>query len=162
MCKKRRTVCPPVPMKTIKTTAPAPEWVQLAEDRGFTCGTGKSEYGGLKSKLLGIGGWAVCLPRSEPDLKKIMSRGRTFQMKATLLRGEPCQCHFNSSVYWGDHSRECSICTGYALSKDGMWRQHTWVLRVEGRIVETTHRRLCYFGYVLSPSECREFAASNF
>jgi hypothetical protein len=146
----------------IKTASPDSEWLKFAESRGFTRGKGDPEYTGLKDRLLGMGGWAVCLPETEPNLEEILERGRVFSMRCTLLKGEPCRCHSNSALYWESNSSSSSICTGYALSKDGMWRQHTWVLRVEGRLVETTLRRLLYFGYVLSPKECQIFSAANF
>jgi hypothetical protein len=43
------------------------------------------------------------------------------------------------------------IAFGYALAPDGLWRQHSWGVDAEdGRIVETTVRRVCYYGFVLN------------
>jgi len=52
------------------------------------------------------------------------------------------------------------IVTRYALSDDGMWRQHSWVL-VGERLVETTEEREQYFGVVLSDGEAEEFRRWN-
>jgi hypothetical protein len=46
------------------------------------------------------------------------------------------------------------LASGHALSTDGLWRQHSWgVVAEDGRIVETTERRVCYYGIVLSNAE---------
>jgi hypothetical protein len=39
-----------------------------------------------------------------------------------------------------------AIGTGYALSEDGLWRQHSWGLREDGGVVETTSGREMYVG----------------
>src|SRR5258708_7764341 len=48
-----------------------------------------------------------------------------------------------------------SVVNGYALSKDGLWRQHSWLVTPEGGLVETTVRRAAYFGAVLAPEEVK-------
>ena len=52
------------------------------------------------------------------------------------------------------------VCTGYALSDDGMWRQHSWCIDKRPRttkIIETTEPRVLYFGYVLNDEETKRF-----
>jgi hypothetical protein len=39
------------------------------------------------------------------------------------------------------------IFYGYALSDDGLWRNHSWCVNKEGIIIETTVSRLLYLGY---------------
>jgi len=46
--------------------------------------------------------------------------------------------------------------TGWALSNDGIWRQHTWLLKGKA-IVETTSPREKYYGFVLTDEEANQF-----
>jgi hypothetical protein len=49
---------------------------------------------------------------------------------------------------------DLQACTGYALSKDGIWRSHSWCFdRKTYRVVETTKKRVAYHGTVLSRKE---------
>jgi hypothetical protein len=57
---------------------------------------------------------------------------------------------------WDEKPKTYKIATGWALSTDGIWRQHTWLLKKTG-IFETTSYRLLYYGYALD-----EIAANNF
>jgi hypothetical protein len=143
----------------IPTEPPDRGWLERARQCGWTARTGDAVWRPLKRILLGIGGWSVCLPSREPDLEAIVSRGQRFPGEAELIEGEPCRCHANSAQL----SLELPgsrIVTGYALSDDGMWRQHSWVL-VGERLVETTEHREQYFGVVLSDGEAEEFRRWN-
>ena len=56
---------------------------------------------------------------------------------------EAGKCHDNVKQLYD----ECQIeepHEGYALSKDGLWRNHSWGIDANGKIVETTEKRLCY------------------
>lgn len=58
----------------------------------------------------------------------------------------------------------CFIATGYALSEDGLWRCHSWVVQPMARTVrvwETTVKRVAYFGVVLTSEECEDFVENN-
>lgn len=56
----------------------------------------------------------------------------------------------------------CELLTGYALSDDGYWRQHSsWCLSPARRLIETTVRREHYFGFRLSEDEAFAFANAN-
>ena len=53
---------------------------------------------------------------------------------------------------------------GYALSEDGLWRCHSWVVQPMARTVrvwETTVKRVAYFGVVLTSEECEDFVENN-
>lgn len=143
----------------IPTEPPDRDWLAQARRRGWTARTGELRWRPLKRILLGIGGWSVCLPADEPDLEAIVRRGRRFSGDAELVEGEPRECHANSArlslVLPG-----AQLCTGYALSDDGMWRQHSWVI-VGERVVETTVEREQYFGVVMTDSEAEEFRRWN-
>ena len=119
----------------------------------------------LRDKLLAFGGHNVCMPLIEEDYYKIMSRGQFFYGDhARMKKGEPSQCHRNSALLWNANRGKCQICTGYALSDDGLWRQHSWVvqpLSLSWRVWETTEKRVAYFGVVFNDEECERFFALN-
>lgn len=52
------------------------------------------------------------------------------------------------------------IGSGYALSADGLWRQHSWGILRDG-ILETTERRIKYFGLILQDERANRFARGN-
>ena len=144
-------------MRKIHTDPPDRDWLERALEH--TRGHGPHQE--LKEILLEIGGWAACLPRVEPDIKKIMNRGRRFPGKSTTMKGAPSRCHENSALCWDANRELCSICTGYALTRDGMWRQHSWVYTKTGQTIETTVKRIQYFGYIMTPDECEMFLEEN-
>jgi len=144
----------------IKTTPPDKAWLRRAREYGFTLRTGNTNCP-LKKTLLAIGGWGVCVPKIEEDLQRILKRGRRFPGRSKSMRGEQSRCHSNSAACWSANEDNCSICTGYALSKDGMWRQHSWVYTNDGAVVETTEKRIAYFGFVMDNEECELFHFQN-
>jgi hypothetical protein len=120
------------------------------------------ELGRLREKLLSFGGEEV-VPVKEEDLDKILNRGILLNSPIIkLISGRPCGCHENSANYWDLHQRTSELMTGWALSEDGLWRQHSWVRIIKsGRVVETTTRRSMYFGFVMTQDEADEFVAMN-
>jgi hypothetical protein len=52
------------------------------------------------------------------------------------------------------------ITTGWALSDDGLWRQHSWILRGK-TVIETTETRVRYFGVTLTDAEAEQFWNDN-
>ena len=119
----------------------------------------------LRDKILAFGGEEVCMPIWEEDYDAIMTRGEFFYGEhARLKLGAPSQCHRNSAYLWDANRGRCQIATGYALSEDGLWRQHSWVvqpLTVSWRIWETTVKRIAYFGVVFTDKECERFYFNN-
>lgn len=120
----------------------------------------------LREKLIQFAGEAVCLPGYEEDLSEILEYGQFWiGNNIKMMRGEPSHCHANASRCWEANKDKCRICTGYALSPDGMWRQHSWVIWMKPRsnqIVETTVPRIAYFGYVMTDEQCEKFADENY
>jgi hypothetical protein len=145
----------------IKTKKPDPDWLRRAREAGITAKTGNKDCR-LKKTLLDIGGWAAVIPNIEPDLPKILKRGRRFPGRSKTMRGEPSRCHSNSAACWDENRELCKICTGYALSQDGVWRQHSWIYTNNDVVVETTEKRVQYFGYIMTIEECELFLDSNF
>jgi hypothetical protein len=117
----------------------------------------------LRGELLRIGGSEVCFADYEPDLEKILERGTVWKgYRARMMRGLPCQCHRNSALCWDANRDALRIATGYGLSRDGLWRQHTWCVTVNEQVViETTTKRTHYCGFVMTVEECEAFLDAN-
>ena len=109
----------------------------------------------LGERLKLIGGTAVCAAFEE-DMNLILRAGVTWmpiQKDILLIRGENCRCHQNVLRLW-EANPDLKVCTGYALSKDGIWRSHSWCFDQSiHRIVETTKKRVAYHGVVLNRNE---------
>lgn len=120
----------------------------------------------LRQKLLAFAGEAICFPPYEEDLDHILNYGQFWVgSNAKLMRGEPSRCHANSANLWEQNKEATRICTGYALSEDGMWRQHSWLVWHKSRsnqIIETTAKRIAYYGFVMPYDMCQQFADENF
>jgi hypothetical protein len=120
----------------------------------------------LVDKLLALEGVKVVPPpRVESDLDALLARGCEWEASSRLVRGEPSQCHRNVAVLYMRNPQRFRIVTGYALSDDGLWRQHSWIhdtSRLRSRqTIETTERRIRYFGVALNEEEARAFVAGN-
>lgn len=125
----------------------------------------------LRDKLLEIGGCEVVLPENEPDFTNIMAHGQLWDNIATRkVRGAVSRCHANAAALWADKNgsykdgQAVIICTGYALSDDGFWRQHSWVMYARPRtnvLYETTVPRLAYFGFGLTFDMADKFWDNN-
>lgn len=128
-------------------------------------------YSDLRSKLLDIGGIEVVLPlyhelsgaqrsRQRYETQRILEAGQTrFGSVATLVAMVESNCHVNTANLFTQGRG--SIASGFALSDDGLWREHSWLLDGQGRIVETTVLRLLYHGYALSGKEQGWFVKSE-
>jgi hypothetical protein len=63
-----------------------------------------------------------------------------------IIKMDTSMCHNNcGKLYFHDQSNR--VFTGYALSADGLWRHHSWILSKNNVIIETTESRLIYLGY---------------
>lgn len=130
------------------------------------CQPGTGERQTLFVRLLELGGWTALVPFNEPDFSRILMRGQLwYGTDVRRVRGRPHGCHENSALLWRKRRRELRLVTGYALSDDGMWRQHSWCIRPmpsgSWRVVETTTSRVGYYGFVLIDTEADEFYARN-
>jgi len=110
----------------------------------------------LEKKLLAIGGERVVWRDHEPDLAELVSRGRLFTEPVRLRRGRQSACHCNSAKLWCKDIAGTTLVTGYGLSGDLLWRQHSWVVQ-KGALVETTELREKYFGIVLEDMQAVRF-----
>ena len=72
---------------------------------------------------------------------------------AVFEEGEAGECHENAhKLMYSDNA--ALVGTGWALSEDGLWRQHSWAHRVDGTLLETTEARIAYFGTVCDCAPC--------
>lgn len=121
----------------------------------------------LRDLLLSFGGNEACILEPEEDIDNILEYGQFwFGKNSKMMKGLPNQCHSNSCRLWesGNNKAHSRICTGYALSKDGIWRQHSWVLNLKSnsnQIIETTIHRIAYFGFIMDENGCEEFCYNN-
>lgn len=116
----------------------------------------------LKTKILTYGGDMVCMPPyQDADTSHILNYGQIWNGKNPIIkRGMNNHCHQNAAIYWHNHKDNTRICTGYALSNDGMWREHSWLIQLNPRsnkIIETTVPRVLYFGYAMTQDLCEAF-----
>jgi hypothetical protein len=121
----------------------------------------------LRGRLLDIGGRFVILPVCEPDAGKIIARGELIYGRPIMKRGEPCRCHANAAHLWDERAvlkgGDLELMTGYGLSRDGIWRQHSWCWWPrKKKVVETTEARIAYYGFRLSEPEAEVFLDNNF
>jgi hypothetical protein len=116
----------------------------------------------LKLLLLRLGGiFIVAPPKPDADIPALLDSGFVMTGTAKLKRGKASMCHQNVAASWNARKfGMIGIATGYALSEDGLWRQHSWGLLRDG-ILETTERRVKYFGILLQGDRADHFANSN-
>lgn len=82
-------------------------------------------------KMLFSPEWKIRIPIKEDIIFKLM---------------EGNQCHDNIKELY-DNKEISEMCEGYVLSKDGVWRNHSWGIDKDDNVVETTELRLCYLTY---------------
>lgn len=99
----------------------------------------------LHRRLVSLGGWAVCV-RDEDIAPVLLAEGSAASGAGAEMRiGRPRDCHDNCRELTRQDPA-LSWHHGYALSTDGMWREHSWCVRPDGGIVETTVERVAYYG----------------
>ena len=120
------------------------------------------ELAHLRTLLLKLGGEVlVAPPKPDPDVTHLLERGFLMSGPTTLTVMKSSSCHENVARAWTMREFDIvGIATGYALSEDGLWRQHSWGVLRDG-IFETTETRLKYFGIVLQGERADYFAAAN-
>ena len=125
----------------------------------------------LNQILLSIGGRETVFYAVEEDMDAILTRGLYYKGTSKMMRGRDNRCHSNVCDLWEQNhkDKDVSIATGYALSDDGLWRQHSWLVhryqtatQRRTRIVETTVKRVCYFGFEMTDAEAERFCQNNY
>jgi hypothetical protein len=135
------------------------EWVEWAKLKTEKTLKAMPELKLLQDKLLALGGdWVALQP--EPDLNSLLNEGQLIKGKVVLKRMTPCKCHSNCAQIWDKNPKTFRIATGWALSQDGIWRQHTWLLK-EKTVIETTEPKTMYYGIILDDEEANDFWWQN-
>jgi hypothetical protein len=116
----------------------------------------------LRRLLHGFGGTHLVAPAGpEPDLQLLISAGFVMAGPVVQRAVRENRCHQNIAEVWAEKRHGLvGIGTGYSLSDDGLWRQHSWGVRRRG-ILETTVSRVKYFGVLLQRGHADAFAAAN-
>lgn len=108
--------------------------------------------------VLAHGGTHVVPPvKPDPLLDFLREKGTLTTDAAELVDGDRSDCHRNAVRLWRQGAA-AAIGTGYALSDDGLWREHSWGVESDGRVVETTEPRVAYFGVTMSGEGAEWFA----
>jgi hypothetical protein len=88
----------------------------------------------------------VATPNEHIPIKNILENGKIFQLVPIVDSFENSRCHDNCDKLYA-HKQVANVCTGFALSADGLWRYHSWAIDFDNFIIETTEERLLYFGF---------------
>lgn len=113
----------------------------------------------LKDILLSMSGTKVIWMPVEPHLSELVKNGQNFSVdKLRIIKGEQGRCHRNSAKLF--MAGKGQITTGYALS-DNIWRQHSWIMAPNHRIIETTMPFEKYYGVMLSEINITKFVFSE-
>lgn len=120
----------------------------------------------MVEKLLQHGGEAAQRPICDPQIGAVFDRGVLFECPQVLVRGTPNECHANAGELWMRREGAISLCTGYALTAEGIWMQHSWCVTTGDQekklILETTPVEWeKHFGCVLDEQESFIFAMAN-
>ena len=116
----------------------------------------------LRDKLLDIGGVELVAP-AFPDLEipTLIHAGFLMPGPVVVRAMQRSACHHNVARLWLRRRRTLTaVCTGYSLSDDGLWRQHSWGA-CHGSIIETTILRQKYFGVMLQGESAGMFVSLN-
>ena len=84
---------------------------------------------------------------ADNDMQQILSGKGQFRIAydndIIMKVMEACQCHENSRKLL-KKGKIKYLHTGYALSSDSLWREHSWGVDFDNKIVETTEPRIVY------------------
>lgn len=150
-----------------------PEWKKRIKDHPWAtsyegCHPLDEEMALLRDKLLSFAGEEAVMPDMDEDIGDILAYGQLWNgwSNTRIKKGQPCHCHQNSAdLYYANRDKEnLTVATGYALSEDGLWRQHSWLVMRLARsvqVIETTKRRLLYFGVALTGKTLEDFLYWN-
>ena len=144
------------PPKLRRTFPPLkPEREAFLRERNRTAFAADPRRAELEGRLLELGGTVALLFLPDPQIGELLDRGCYFPGAGSLMqRGLPSACHTNAAMLLVRSRGSVRIAFGYALSTDGLWRQHSWGVDAEdGRIIETTERRVRYYGLILNDDE---------
>lgn len=89
----------------------------------------------------------IAIPHEYINLGRILSEAKIDDSVILYMPLESSQNKENCDFLIA-HKLASNIFYGYAMSKDGLWRFHSWGKTGTGEIIETTEPREKYFGCV--------------
>lgn len=102
---------------------------------------------------------------SEREARDLAEHGQLWPASGLRMApGTVSRCHDNACQLWAARQDALILATGFCLDADGLWRQHSWCIDVSGDkpgVVETTSRRLLYFGVALDAEASLEMCRSQ-
>jgi hypothetical protein len=139
-----------------------PDQKKFLEGRFRKAAGEQPELKRLKPLLLRFGGsFIVAPPNADRHILMLLESGFLMNGPVTTKPMRASLCHQNVAAIWRRRKPKIvAIATGYALSEDGLWRQHSWGVLRDG-VLETTENRMKYFGIPLSDKDADHFADSN-
>jgi hypothetical protein len=116
----------------------------------------------LSQTLTKFGGKAVVSGAETLEMLELLNeRAEMEQPRSVRVQAmEAGQGRRNALMCWARSLGTEKMISGYALSVDGVWRQHSWA-RDERGIIETTEVRVAYFGAERSFEECARMLADE-
>jgi len=136
----------------------ASQQLRFLEDKFRKEVSSQPKWAELRHKLLALGGREV-VSTYEEDMDALLVLGQVWDNPVHFIEGDMSRCHSNVARLY-DENPETKIITGWALSDDGLWRQHTWGLK-DNTVIETTLPRKAYYGFLLDDKASEEFVFSN-
>jgi hypothetical protein len=113
----------------------------------------------LHDRLLELGGsvpviWNPGHTTEENFMHLLLMLGRVSSGRGARLRVMARNgCHANAEALAKRYPRKYQAETGFALSDDGCWREHSWAFdTTKNQIVETTELRKRYYG-IIEPNQ---------
>lgn len=130
-----------------------PDRVQFFKEKTKEAFEERPHLKGLHKHLLRIGGLQVVLWNGTNDktiTEMLLQLGKAQSGRSAIVQlGEASECHNNSERLHQQDPSRYEVRTGYALSRDGIWRPHSWAVDSSNdTIIETTEKRVTYFGVV--------------
>jgi hypothetical protein len=113
----------------------------------------------LRDHLLKLNGIHLVAPTEpDPDVDGLLVSGSVMDAAVHFEEMAENSCHWNVAALWLQRREDLvGVATGYALSADGLWRQHSWGMG-HYAIFETTEIRTCYFGLLMEGADADAFA----
>jgi hypothetical protein len=150
----------PSDLPLVLTEPMSPERRHFLAEKAREAIEGNPKIEDLQARLLAMGGEAAVFGVAPRLIELLLERGVVFPGEWRLYRRSSGRCHYNSARLWAAQPELRQLATGFALGDDGCWRPHSWVLQpAKGKppVIETTIKRLLYYGLVLTPEEAEPF-----